>query len=270
MTVLLGIAAALAAAFGILWGRERRLRTLRSDAGRDARPAPAPARPQPATPGLQRLLGVLAHELRTPLGAIIGFQELLADGLLGPLAEPAVDGVDRIGTSAAQLRHLLDGLSDLLLPAAGAADLDRTDVALGPALAGIVASAHTLAGGRGVQLDVRIPEALPPLHTDRARLACALDLCIGAAIRGSPNRTIGLSFSGDDGVLAVDVTGSALDPARDAPPDLPGDLAHIGATGPALRLAMAACVLAILGGELRFAAEGEASVLRVRVPPLPN
>jgi signal transduction histidine kinase len=270
MSALLGIATALAAAFGILWARERRLRTGRSGAGREARPAAAPGRAQSAPPGLQRLLGILAHELRTPLGAIIGFQELLADGLLGPLSEPAVDGIGRIGTSAAQLRHLLDGLADLLLPMPGAADLEPEEVALGPTLEAVVASAHAVAGGRSVQLDVRLPERLATLRTDRARLTCALDLCIGAAIRGSPNRTIGLSFSGDERALSLDVTGSALDPTRDAPPEIPGDLARVGATGSALRLAMAARVLAVLGGELRLVPEGEGPAVRVRVPPLPN
>lgn len=270
-----GLAAAallLAAAFSLLWARERRRHRDRRDAARTGRshPEPPPAPPADAAPSIHRLLGVIAHELRTPLGAIIGFQELLAEGLLGPLDPTAADGVDRIGTSAAQLRHLLDGLADLLLASPTDADLEPADVPLGPTLAAVVASAHALANGRGVLLDVRLPDDLASLHTDRARLACALDLAIGAAIRGSPNRTIGLAFARDGADLTVAVTGGALDPRRCAPPDPPDDLARVDATGPALRLAMAARVVAILGGRLRLVAERDGSTLHVRVPPLPN
>lgn len=268
-----GVAAAvlLAAAFGALWARERGRHRDRRDAARPGRPRPEPAPDPPAAaPSIHRLLGVIAHELRTPLGAIIGFQELLADGLLGPLDPAAADGVDRIGTSATQLRHLLDGLADLLLDTPTDADLEPADVPLGPTLAAIVASAHALASGRGVHLDVRLPDNLPSLHTDPARLACALDLAIGAAIRGSPNRSIGIAFAHDGAALTLAVTGGALDPRRCAPPDPPHDLARVDASGPALRLAMAARVVAILGGRLHLVATPDGSTLHLRVPSLPN
>ena len=72
---------------------------------------------------LRDLIGVLGHELRTPLAAILGYQELLADGLYGELNDRQREPVNRIQQSAQQLIHLLDGLQELA--DAGACEADE-------------------------------------------------------------------------------------------------------------------------------------------------
>ena len=53
-------------------------------------------------------LANVSHELRTPLTAIVGFVEMLRDGVYGELAPRQVGPVDRIAASATHLRHLVD------------------------------------------------------------------------------------------------------------------------------------------------------------------
>jgi len=56
-------------------------------------------------------LAVMSHELRTPLTAIMGYEELLSDGITGPVSELQRQQLGRINASA---RHLL-GLIDEIL-----------------------------------------------------------------------------------------------------------------------------------------------------------
>lgn len=56
-------------------------------------------------------LAVMSHELRTPLSAIIGYQELLADGITGPVTESQRQQLNRIKVSA---RHLLQLIDEIL------------------------------------------------------------------------------------------------------------------------------------------------------------
>jgi signal transduction histidine kinase len=56
-------------------------------------------------------LAVMSHELRTPLTAIMGYDELLSDGITGPVTELQRQQLGRINASA---RHLL-GLIDEIL-----------------------------------------------------------------------------------------------------------------------------------------------------------
>jgi signal transduction histidine kinase len=242
VALLLVLVLALAAALGLLLA-DRRRRAARER-------------------GLQHLLGVLGHELRTPLSAVVGYHELLLDGLLGPLPARAHDAVLRIGTSGAQLRHLIDGLSDLMADGRAALDLQLVN---GVELAETAAeSARALAGGRDVHLQVTIGDGLPVFVTDGTRLVAALDLAIGAAVRASPGATLALSFQGDGDGLCVRVEGTLLDPAREGPENGEG---HIS-TGAGLRLLMARRTLVLLGGELRL--EGfRPSAVVLRVPSAP-
>ncbi|GAB4413567.1 MAG: hypothetical protein OHK0032_09680 [Thermodesulfovibrionales bacterium] len=56
-------------------------------------------------------LANMSHELRTPLNSIIGFSEVLQDGLYGELTEKQAEYVRDINTSG---RHLLDLINDIL------------------------------------------------------------------------------------------------------------------------------------------------------------
>ncbi len=56
-------------------------------------------------------LAVMSHELRTPLAAIMGYQELLADGITGPITDAQGQQLARIKVSA---RHLLSLIDEIL------------------------------------------------------------------------------------------------------------------------------------------------------------
>ncbi len=255
LTTIVGIVLVLIAAGLLLRARHLYLA--------ERRPAPAP-RPTPGEAEMRHLFGLIAHELRTPLGAIVGYAELLSDGLLGPLPDRAGDAVRRIGIAGGQLRHLVDGLSDVMLGDTDAT-LEIQEVNTAETADAAAASARALAAGRSVDLEVVTPPDLPVLRTDPARLAGALDLAIGAAVRASPGTRLRLAFSGDAGALQARVEGTALDPAQDTPHFSP---ARAPASGPALRLAMAARSLQLLGGELKLEA-GPPTTLVVAVASLP-
>lgn len=211
----------------------------------------------------RHMLGLLTHELRTPLGAIVGYQELLAEGLLGSIPDRALDAIRRIGTSGAQMRHLIDGISELMV-GDGDETLDLQQVLGSDAATRAAESARALAAGRGVTLHVSMPDSLPDLLTDGGRMAAVLDLAIGAGIRASPGATLRLGFHGDDGALVARLDGTLLDPARDRP----GGADWSPATGAGLRLLMAARIVERLGGELRVDG-GTPAAVGVRIPSRP-
>jgi signal transduction histidine kinase len=99
-------------------------------------------------------LANVSHELRTPLTAILGFAEILAGGLDGPLtAEQARD----IGTIQSSSRHLLELIDDLIDIAS--IESGRIQLAIGPVdVTDVVRSAadtiRPLAGEKGIALDL--------------------------------------------------------------------------------------------------------------------
>ena len=69
-------------------------------------------------------LANMSHELRTPLNSIIGFSEMLADGLLGELDEKKKECIEYIHTSGNHLLSLINDILDLAKVESGKMELN--------------------------------------------------------------------------------------------------------------------------------------------------
>jgi signal transduction histidine kinase len=72
----------------------------------------------------------VSYELRSPLTNIIGFTELLAQEVTGPLNDRQRDYVAHIGSSSAELETIVDDILDLATVDAGIMELEMGDVAV--------------------------------------------------------------------------------------------------------------------------------------------
>jgi signal transduction histidine kinase len=218
----------------------------------------------------RNFLALLAHELRNPLGAITGYEELLAEGMYGELDQRGLDALGRIRASADQVLSLLDGLSELikpgsaLAPSSGPADLKQI-------LQEALDNARVLASARGATIDGELPPALPAINTDAERLTHTLELALGGAVRASPGGKLTVTITSEDDTHAIEVHGSALDLLRDdptLPPVLHDDVPAAISTGPGLRLAMASSLARSLGGTVDLHMVEGGTILRIRIASL--
>ena len=65
------------------------------------------------------LLGPLTHQLRTPLTSALGYLELLADGIYGPVTPEQADVLRTVQASVRRLSGLVDELDPAATEAAG-------------------------------------------------------------------------------------------------------------------------------------------------------
>ena len=130
-----------------------------------------------------RFLGSVAHELRTPLHAILVAGELVHDPPGGSLRNEEIRRLGRtIESSSRHMVHLIDDLVDLARIEAGRVDLQPVQVDLGQILAEIAASLGPTAAGRGVTLDLPGTPG-PELVADPVRLRQILTNLIANAIK---------------------------------------------------------------------------------------
>ena len=115
-------------------------------------------------------LANMSHELRTPLNAILGFSEMMAGGLYGPISEEQRSRLTRIQANGQTLLGLLNDVLDLARIEAGKAQLVRNEVDLGPLLRTVAASLEPDVRRKALDLRVQAPGALPHLRTDVDRL----------------------------------------------------------------------------------------------------
>ncbi len=108
-----------------------------------------------------RLLANISHDMRTPLGGIIGFAEMLKEGMFGEIAEAQAEPLDAIIHSAEQLAGFIEGM--LLRAELESGKLRLNVRPFAPAdLLQAVASHARLAQEKGLAFQADVDPNLPP------------------------------------------------------------------------------------------------------------
>jgi 16S rRNA (adenine1518-N6/adenine1519-N6)-dimethyltransferase len=261
--------AADAALAGIGKPAEARPETLSPDdfvqLARALRPATEPQRARAANDtarqreaDMRRLVGLLSHELRSPVAAIMGYQELLADGIVGTVDSRGREALGRIGGAARQLRSLIDAI-ELLLGETGATIAVTETVDVTATLQAVVAGAADEAEMRGTQLITALPELLP-VSTDPDLLGRAFLHALGAALKVASGLPLTITARADADQIRIAVAGAPL-------AQLAATLdAELPTTGVTLRLAMARRTLRTLGGDLSIGVGADPDRIELVVP----
>jgi signal transduction histidine kinase len=217
------------------------------------------------------LTGVVAHELRTPLSVILGYRELLADGLFGELEVRSARAVERIGLAAEELAHLVDGVQELLRDDAGTTAADPEPVALGAVLERALGAARAVAAERNVVLEAPPRMELPVLTTDPDRLARILHLTLTGAVRAAAYAATGERLrvgpalvQGETLLLRLEAGATPFGCYLAAPTAADAERREGPCTGAGVRLAIARRLARQLGGELE--ADPAAPALGLRLP----
>jgi signal transduction histidine kinase len=132
-------------------------------------------------------LANVSHELRTPLNALVGFVELLRDGVYGELSPRQSQPVERIAASATHLRHLVDQVLDIAKLAAGRLEVHTESVALRPFVLDVASELEPLMGEKGLTLSLTVGASLPRVRTDPTHLRQVLVNLLGNAVKFTPS-----------------------------------------------------------------------------------
>jgi signal transduction histidine kinase/CheY-like chemotaxis protein len=130
-----------------------------------------------------QFLANMSHELRTPLNSIIGYTELVLDGLYGPLTEDQSDRLSRVLRNGQNLLLLINDVLDLSKIEAGRMELSFATVNLPALLDTVTSTLLPLANQKGLELKVNLPEHLPVLVADETRLRQILNNLMSNAVK---------------------------------------------------------------------------------------
>lgn len=137
----------------------------------EARMSRLEARNQARQKNDREVTAYLAHEVRTPLNAILGFSEILKDQRFGPLGDPRYPGYAAdIHNSATHLAAVCDDALDFAKAEAGREPITVEPVSVVDIFDRAVSMVHGLAESSGVRLRVQIEPNFPELRTDGSKL----------------------------------------------------------------------------------------------------
>ncbi len=142
----------------------------------------------------------LTYELRTPLNALLGFSQMLAEGVYGDVNARQKDRLERVVHSAQLLLRRLDLLLDYNRLLQGQLDLSDERITLDELLEEALASADY--DSRGRPLQVVLPEAAPLVAIACNKLWAGVavrEVLLHAASEANPDPTIWLQAEVQDG-----------------------------------------------------------------------
>jgi len=132
-------------------------------------------------------LANMSHELRTPLNAVIGFSEVLRDGLVGELAEAQRHYVADIHDSGQHLLALINDILDLSKIEAGQMSLDLEPTVAATLFEHSLSIVREKASKRRVRLALDVPPELGSLMIDPRKTKQIIYNLLSNAVKFSPD-----------------------------------------------------------------------------------
>jgi two-component system sensor histidine kinase BarA len=152
-------------------------------------------------------LATVSHELRTPLTSIIGYSEMLSEGLAGALTPEQLDFVKTIHGKGGQLLSLIMSLLDLSKLESGTMRMTMQTMRIEPVLAEVVSTLTPTARKKGVKLALAPTGTLADLRGDPERLRQVFLNLTENAIKFTPaggTVTLGAAMTEDHGEASDD------------------------------------------------------------------
>ena len=157
----------------------------------------------------------MSHELRTPLAAMLGYTELLVDGLFGELPAKAIATLERVQSNGKHLLGLINTVLDISKIEAGQFSLNLGEYAISNLVETVLVATESLASAKGIGLHTEIAPALPHGVGDEQRLTQVLLNLVGNAIKFTDKGEVIVAVRTEGDEFAIDV--------RDSGPGIPPD-----------------------------------------------
>ncbi|WP_321431167.1 HAMP domain-containing sensor histidine kinase [uncultured Methanolobus sp.] len=130
----------------------------------------------------------MSHELRTPLNSIIGFSDMLLDGIVGDLNKKQTDYVGNISKSGTHLLHLINQLLDLAKIESGKLEINGEEFELQDLVDEVSSIIDALAKKKNIEISYKIYPGIGLINADRLKLKQILFNLASNSIKFTPEK----------------------------------------------------------------------------------
>ena len=156
-------------------------------------------------------LANMSHELRTPLNAVIGFSEVLAEGMFGELNDKQAEYITDILESGRHLLSLINDILDLSKIEAGRMELEPSEFDLPAAIDTALLLMRERASRKGIELGRAVDARLGIVRADERKVKQVLLNLLSNALKFTPeDGRIDVRAQVRDGMAEISVTDTGV------------------------------------------------------------
>ncbi len=218
-------------------------------------------------------LASMSHELRTPLHTIIGFTELMAEELEGPLNQKQKRFMNHIHTDSVHLLNLINDILDISKIESGRMELRRESFDIAGVLEEILSSVRPQAAVKSIAIETSL--SLPAtILADRLRVKQVLLNLLSNALKFTPRGgSVRIEAAQRDGLIEISVIDTGIGIAKEQHEAVFDKFYQVGSTtkgvreGTGLGLAITKALVEEHGGSIRLQSEpGKGSRFTFTIP----
>jgi signal transduction histidine kinase len=220
-----------------------------------------------------RFLATMSHELRTPLTALAGYNELLADQVIGPMSDPQLDIIERMRSVTTHLSAMIEEILAFTSLEEGRETVRPTDFLAEDLVRAAIAVIGPIAEQKGLRLHVQLPFTSVRMTSDIDKARQILVNLLGNAVKFTDAGAVTLRLSRGARAVRVDIVDTGIGIAADELPRLFRPFAQVdtgltrrhGGTG--LGLYISRRLATLLGGHIEVESRpGAGSTFTVVLP----
>lgn len=155
-------------------------------------------------------LSVMSHELRTPLTAIVGYADLMEEGISGPVNARQREQLGKIKASAWNLQGLIDGILAFARFEAEEGELSVESVDVEKLVREALLGVRESVDEKDLDVTVDVEEGIPPLSTDRRKMVRVLTQLLSNAVKFTREGGIRVSVSAVGETLRIRVEDTGI------------------------------------------------------------
>jgi signal transduction histidine kinase/DNA-binding response OmpR family regulator len=217
-----------------------------------------------------RFFASMSHELRTPINAILGYGELLKEGVYGDLAPTQSGALDRVVRSGRHLLELVNDVLDISKIEAGKLEMFPEPTSLALLLREVAGTLELQARNKQIELAVRVDREVTVV-TDPGRVRQIVLNLLSNAVKFTDTGGVRvvLDAFGPWAEVRVEDTGPGIAPEDQDRVfrEFEQARAAVGRGGTGLGLPISRRLAGLLGGSLTLkSTPGEGSTFTLRLP----
>ena len=147
----------------------------------------------------------MSHELRTPLAAMLGYAELMEEGIYEPLGEKSLAALTRIRSNGKHLLGLINTVLDIAKIESGQFTLNMQEYSIETVVETVRVATESLAQNKKLALTTAVTKPLPIGIGDEQRLTQVLLNLVGNAIKFTDTGEVRVTAEAADGHFAISV-----------------------------------------------------------------
>ena len=228
---------------------------------------------QEANRAKSEFLANMSHELRTPMNSILGFTELMKDGIFGEVPEVFQEPLDEIHKSGNHLLALINDVLDLSKIEAGRMELHPSEYAIEGCVESVAATMQPLAEEKGLKVVTSVEDGLPTCTADEGRITQVLLNLAGNAVKFTKEGEVEIGVRQEEDGLFVWVRDTGIGIPLEKLEEIFTEFSQAGTLiareveGTGLGLSISKRIVEMHGGEIEVESEvGKGSTFWFRIP----